>query len=89
MRDLAVVSTLIERVERESFDAPRLQHSLARLRATGVLASQEIRRLSRLAELLASRQNQFFGPVSVLLCWATQLAWAIDRWRLQGRRSCA
>ncbi len=80
-RDLALAAALIARIEAETFSAPLLVAVQQRLAASGVPASTEIRRLTRLVELLTSRQNQIFGPVSVLLFWATQLAWAVDRWR--------
>lgn len=79
--DLQVAAALIARVEDARFESPRLQEVQARLAASGAPASTEIRRLSRLVDLLTSRQNQLFGPLSVLLFWATHLAWAIDRWR--------
>ena len=80
-RDLALAATLVARIEAETFAAPALVAVQQRLAASGLAASVEIRRLTRLVELLTSRQNQLFGPVSVLLFWATQLAWAVDRWR--------
>lgn len=80
-RDLRVAAALIARVEREQLTSPSLQAAQARLSASGAAASTEIRRLSRLVDLLTSRQNQIFGPLSVLLFWATHLAWAIDRWK--------
>ncbi len=82
-RDLALVAAALERVEIEPFTAPRLVALRAGLAATGVPASHEVRRLSRLVELLTSRRNQFFAPVAFLVFWATQLAWAVDRWRLR------
>ena len=80
-RDLALTAELVARIESETFTAPALVAVQQRLAASGLPASAEIRRLARLVELLTSRQNQIFGPVSVLLFWATQLAWAVDRWR--------
>lgn len=85
-RDLALAATLIARVEAEAFDAPALVAVQQRLAASGLPASREIQRLTRLVELLTSRQNQIFGPISVLLFWATQLAWAVDRWRQRAGR---
>ena len=70
------------RVEQEPFTAPRLAALHARLSATGLPASHEVRRLSRLVDLLTSRRNQFFAPVAFLVFWATHLSWAVDRWRL-------
>jgi hypothetical protein len=83
VRDLALVAAALERVEHEPFTALRLVALRARLSATGMPASHEVRRLSRLVELLTSRRNQFFAPVAFLVFWATQLAWAVDRWRLR------
>ena len=83
VRDLALVAAALARVEREAFTAPLLVALRAGLAATGVPASHEVRRLSRLVELLTSRRNQFFAPVAFLVFWATQLAWAVDRWRLR------
>ncbi len=82
-RDLALVAAALARVENEPFTAPRLVALRAGLAATGVPASHEVRRLSRLVELLTSRRNQFFAPVAFLVFWATQLAWAVDWWRLR------
>jgi hypothetical protein len=82
-RDLALLAALLARVEREPFVAPRLQALRQRLAASGRAPSEEARRLSRLADLLASRQNQIFGPFSTLLFWATQLAFAVEGWRSQ------
>ncbi len=81
VHDLRLATALVARVEQETFASPRLAALQARLAASGAPASLEIRRLSRLVDLLTSRQNQIFGPLSVLLFWATHLAWAIDRWR--------
>ncbi len=84
--DLRVAAALIARVEAEPCTSPRLRELQARLHASGAPASVEIARLSRLVDLLTSRQNQIFGPLSVLLFWATHLAWAIDRWRARAGR---
>jgi len=81
VRDLAVVASVVARIEREAFAAPHLTALAARLRTRGRPASIEVRRLTRLVHLLTSRRNQFFAPVAFLLFWATHLAWAIDRWR--------
>lgn len=86
-RDLALVAELAARLERETFESDDLLALQARLAGSGVPASAEIRRLARLVDLLTSRQNQLFGPLSVLLFWATQLAWAIERWRCRAGRA--
>jgi hypothetical protein len=81
--DLALVASALARVEQEPFTAPRLVALRQRLSTTGVPASREVQRLSRLVDLLTSRRNQFFAPIAFLVFWATQLAWAVDRWRLR------
>ena len=86
-RDLALTAALIARIDAETFAAPALVEIRRRLAASGLPASAEIRRLTRLVEWLTSRQNQIFGPISVLLFWATQLAWAVDRWRARAGRA--
>ena len=84
--DLALLAALLGRVERESFQAPGLRALIARLEASGRRRRREAHRLSRLADLLASRQNQIFAPVPALLFSATQLAFAVEGWRAQRRR---
>jgi len=81
-RDLALLASVLARLERGSYTAPRL----ARLRAAldtagGVPPSQRIAQLSNLLDLLNSRRNQFFAPLALLLMWGTQMAYAIEGWR--------
>ncbi len=82
-RDLDVYAGVLELLERASFEAPLLRALQERLRIDGVPPSRRIRRLHRWVELLDARRNQFFAPVAVLLLWATQLAFALERWRRQ------
>jgi hypothetical protein len=79
--DLALLAALLTRVEGEAFAAPHLHEQLRRLAASGRLPSADIRHLARLADLVASRQNAMFGPLSTLLFWATHLAFAVEAWR--------
>jgi hypothetical protein len=78
---LAVLSVVLERLERETFTSPRLQALQAQLSAEGKPASQQIARLGKLVNLLLAQQNQFFAPFAFLLLWAPQLAFAIEAWR--------
>lgn len=80
-RDLALLASLLERLERERFDSPRLAALRALLDVEGEPPSQRVARLVRRIELLEARQNQLFAPVAALLLWATQLALAIEGWR--------
>jgi hypothetical protein len=80
-RDLALFSALLERLEREDFEAPRLRSLLAALEGREHLASERIARLRRYVDLLDARRNQLFAPIGALLLWSTQLALAIEDWR--------
>lgn len=80
-RDLALLSRLLERIEAERFESPRLLALRRSLDCDGEPPSRRVARLRRLLELLEARQNQLFAPVAALLLWATQLALAIDAWR--------
>jgi hypothetical protein len=79
-RDLELLSAVLRKLERERFDSPRL---VAIQKALGGphTASQEIARLGQLAALVASRRNIIFALPAALLMWATQFAFAIERWR--------
>ena len=80
-RHLRLLADVLALVESERVSAPHLAALHARLAATGDTASHRIAQLTRLVDLLESRQNQIFAPVALLLLWGTQLAWAIETWR--------
>jgi hypothetical protein len=80
-QELGVLRDLLALIEREPARSPRLKVLGAELTATGHVPSVEIGRLVRLADLLNTRQNQFFVPIAALLLLGTQTAIAIDRWR--------
>jgi hypothetical protein len=80
-QELGILRDLLSVIEREPAASPRLQWLAAELRATGQPPSVEIARLVRLADVLNTRQNQFFVPIAALLLLGTQTAMAIDRWR--------
>jgi len=78
---LALLASLVGRVESESFTSERLARLRAKLRGADESASREIDRLRRLVALLDARRNQFFAPFAVLLLWTPHVAFAIERWR--------
>jgi hypothetical protein len=80
-RDLKLLSELLERLSSESFGAQRLRELQAALHSAGLSPGKQIARLGRLVELVDSRRNQIFAPISGLLLAGTQLALAIERWR--------
>jgi hypothetical protein len=80
-RDLAVLSSLLEILEKEAFTSQPLESLQGRLASDGDPASARIRRLARLVEYLDLRRNQIFAPLALLLLWGTQFAFAIEAWR--------
>jgi hypothetical protein len=83
-RDLGMLASVLARLERSSFTAPRLSALHAELMTgdgSGRPPSQRIAHLSNLIDLLNSRRNQLFAPFAYLLLWGTQMAHAIERWR--------
>jgi hypothetical protein len=82
-RDLALLGALLARLERERFGAPRLVALRERLDTEDLPPSRQVRRLARLQELLDSRRNQLFAPIALPLLWTTQLALAVEHWRLR------
>ncbi len=81
LRDLALLAELLERIERERFQAPWLVAQRQALETNGVPPSREIARLRRLVDLLEQRRNQLFTLVAPFLLWSTQLGFAIEAWR--------
>ncbi len=78
--DLATLSGLLQRVEREVFTSPRLR-ALHEVLVVGDLPPS--RRIARLQTCLAARdslRNEFVRPFALLLLVRSQSAVAIDRW---------
>ena len=82
-QELRVLATIMDRIEREPVESPLLGGLRDRLRATGRSPADEIRRLARLIDILSSGHNQIFAPISALLLLGTQLAFAVERWRMR------
>jgi DNA mismatch repair ATPase MutS len=81
-RDLGLLATLLARIEREPAEVPRLAALRSALDTDGVAPSVRIAQLERLVGLLDARRNQFFAPLAPFLLWQTQLALAIEAWRV-------
>ncbi len=80
-QDLVLLSQLLERLERESFQTPRLVQLRSALDKDGEAASHAIARLAKLLSLLDAQKNQFFLPIAAVLLWSVQWAVVIDAWR--------
>ena len=85
--DLELLSSLIERFERETFTSPGLDALSQRIRTTGHPASIEIAKLRGLVERVDWEHNIFFRPIAAALLWRLQLAIAVERWRARSGRA--
>jgi hypothetical protein len=80
-RDLALLSQILARMEKESFIAGRLKVLSDALRTEGMPASRQIAALNRLIILLDSSRNHLFAPIAAILLWNIQCAYSIENWR--------
>ena len=78
-RDLALLSSLLARLEGQHFVSPKLQQLKRSLSATAP-PSRQIAQLLRLVDWLDSTRNVFFAPVALALMLPFQLAVAISLW---------
>ncbi len=79
-RNLALLRDVLARIEREAFTAPRLIQ-LHRALTDPASASAAVAQITRLVELLESRENwlvRVFGP---LVLWTTQVSFRTELWR--------
>lgn len=79
--NLSLLSDLLQRLERESYESATLVKLRAELDVAGSPPSNQIARLNLLVELLDSRRNIIFAPFAEIMLWPLQLAIAIERWR--------
>jgi len=79
--ELALLSGVLERLERERFHSPRLAAVEASLVSAGAPPSQRIRRLARILENLDSRDNVFVRVAEVFILWTAHSALAVEDWR--------
>jgi hypothetical protein len=80
-RDLALLGKLVARLEHEPFRSPLLQRMQADLKASGLVASEEIGRLRRWVARLDWQRNMLFTPIAMAVLWSAQVAIAMERWR--------
>jgi hypothetical protein len=81
VKDLQILSHLLERLEKEQWHTEKLRGLRAALDTEGQSPSTAIRKLVRLIEWLNSRLNPLFAALAPLLLWSTQFAFAIEQWR--------
>lgn len=79
--DLKILASVLEVLERESFEAPLLRDLQARLHTGGVAPSTAIRRLDRIAQYVESRRNFLVAIFDRPVFYAAQTALAAEAWR--------
>jgi hypothetical protein len=79
--DLALLASVMARVEAEQFVSPRLVELREALKSRGLPPSRWIARLGRLMEYLDSRDNLVIKSIDPFLLWTLQCACALEIWR--------
>ncbi|MEO8452640.1 MAG: DNA mismatch repair protein MutS, partial [Gemmatimonadota bacterium] len=82
-RELELVETLLSRIGAERFESSMLVGLLGRLLTQGTPPAIAVGRLRRLVAIDDSRRNQIFAPFAAALLVGTQIAVAIERWRVR------
>jgi hypothetical protein len=81
LQQLDVLADTLLLIEQSTFHSPYMTGIRERMLRHGVVPSEAIRRLKRLADMLDWRRNALFAPVAVAVSWALHLASAIESWR--------
>jgi hypothetical protein len=79
--ELALLSAVLARIERERFRTRRLVQLRAALDVQGHPVSGRIQKLNRLMELLDSSDHLLVRMIGALILWKPQILFAIERWR--------
>jgi DNA mismatch repair ATPase MutS len=79
--ELALLSQVLARIERERFHTTRLRELRAALDIQGHPVSHRIQKLNRLMELLDSSDHVLVRVIGALILWKPQILFAIERWR--------
>jgi MutS domain V len=80
-QDLALLSQVLARLEREKFSAAKLVDLHGKLHDRGAAPSRSIATLGRLVDLLISRRNPILQLTDPFVQWTLNLAFAIEAWR--------
>ena len=79
--DLKLLASVLEILERESFQAPLLRELQSGLQTGGTAPSAAIRRLDRIVEYIESRRNFLIRIVNRPILYEPQTALAAEAWR--------
>ena len=88
-QDLALLASVLNRLEQENFTSAHMKRLRAALDSEGLPPSQQVARLNRLIVLLDSRRNKFFSPIAFILLWEIQLAFLVEDWRRKNGHAIA
>jgi hypothetical protein len=81
LKDLQLLSSLLARIERETFESPRLQTLRRELSSHHLPGSQAIGRLRTIVEYINALENPIMRALNVPLLYAVQVAYAAEAWR--------
>jgi hypothetical protein len=81
LEDLQLLSSLLARLEREQFEAPRLKTLKTELSSHHLAGSQAIARLRTIVEYIHSLDNPIMRALNIPLLYAVQVAYAAEAWR--------
>jgi hypothetical protein len=87
--NLSLFESLLRRLERERFGAPRLKELQSAMTAGGLSASEQIRELRAILYGYNARKNAFFAPVAVLRMWNVRFAFKLETWRARSGAAVA
>jgi len=78
---LQLLAGILDIIEQEQFQAPRLIALQASLKHGSIVPSAAIRRLRSLVEHIQSRHSLFLRPFDIVTFWSTQLVFAAESWQ--------
>ncbi|MGZ4822265.1 MAG: MutS-related protein [Terriglobales bacterium] len=85
--ELALVSALMARIEREPFTTAWLRARAAGLASSSMTPSRSLARLRQLADLANGTHNLFVKLIDIPLLYSVQVAFAAESWRRKHGRS--
>jgi hypothetical protein len=87
--DLKLLSTLLRRIEAETFDSPPLRALRSKLSSHSMTASRTLSKLATIVNFVEARRNPFLAPLMLPLMYTIQSALAAERWRAHHGRVVA